>query len=234
MTHRISRLLRADNRGLLVKFAIAFGLFSSALVSFIYVADEVGDGETLAYDAAILLWFNALATPELDRLMVFLTDLGGVIVIGSLTAALIAYLFYKRRTYAALMLTFGVGGAALINLLLKSIFERVRPDLWTQIVTEVSFSFPSGHAMGSSALALSIIVILWRTKWRTVSIVLGLFYVIIIGVTRLYLGVHYPTDIIGGWLISLGWIAVVASFIFHWSLTKLRATENDRLATKYR
>ena len=212
-----------DVRGLWWRFGVAFAIFLAAVTGFVALADEVSEGETLAYDSAILLWFNRIATPELDSIMVFLTNLGGVIAIGSVAVGLIVYLLHKRRTYAALMVAFGVGGAAIINLVLKSIFERVRPDLWSQIITEVSFSFPSGHAMGSSALALSIIVILWRTKWRLISIIIGGIYVVVIGMTRLYLGVHYPTDVIGGWLMSASWIVLVASFIFHWSLTKLRA-----------
>lgn len=224
MRNNFFKIFSATTRDLWRRFGLALALFSIAMIGFVSLADEVSEGETLAYDSAILEWLNTLATPELDRVMVILTNLGGVVAISSLTGALIIYLLYKRRKYAALMMAFGVGGAAVINLILKSIFERTRPDLWTQIITEVSFSFPSGHAMGSSALALSIILILWRTKWRTISIVIGSFYVLIIGLTRLYLGVHYPTDVIGGWLMSLGWIVLVASFIFHWSLKKIRAT----------
>jgi undecaprenyl-diphosphatase len=67
--------------------------------------------------------------------------------------------------------------------------------------------------MASSALAFSLIVIFWRTRWRWWIIAAGVLYMVTIGFTRLYLGVHYPTDIIGGWVVSMGWVAIVAAVI---------------------
>jgi undecaprenyl-diphosphatase len=130
-----------------------------------------------------------------------------------LAGGLTVILWLKRRRYAALALAAGVGGAAAMNLVLKYLFERTRPDLWTRLVHETSFSFPSGHAMASSALAFSLIVIFWRTRWRWWIIAAGVLYMVTIGFTRLYLGVHYPTDIIGGWVVSMGWVAIVAAVI---------------------
>ena len=102
-----------------------------------------------------------------------------------------------------------VVGAGLLNLLLKATFQRDRPDLWEHIVTELTYSFPSGHAMASMALGSAMIMAFWRTRYRVVALIGGVFYIISIALTRLYLGVHYPTDIIAGWCAALAWVVFV-------------------------
>ena len=106
-----------------------------------------------------------------------------------------------------------VGGAAVANLVLKLLFHRDRPSLWHPSVVETSFSFPSGHAMLSAALILSIIFIVWKTRLRLASIVIGSILILLIGTSRLYLGVHYPSDVAAGWCASLAWIVVVVAVI---------------------
>ncbi|MDF2461379.1 MAG: acid phosphatase, partial [Candidatus Saccharibacteria bacterium] len=102
-----------------------------------------------------------------------------------------------------------VAGAALLNLLLKASFQRDRPDLWESIVTETSYSFPSGHAMASSALAFSVMLVLWETKWRWLAVAVGTIYFVLVGVSRMYLGVHFPSDVVAGWCVSLAWVGIV-------------------------
>ncbi|RYF27698.1 MAG: phosphatase PAP2 family protein, partial [Chloroflexi bacterium] len=93
-------------------------------------------------------------------------------------------------------------------------FERARPDLWQQLITETSFSFPSGHSAGSSALAVCIIALLWRTKWRVPALIIAPLYIVLIGFSRMYLGVHYLTDVIAGWIVGITWVLVVASILY--------------------
>jgi undecaprenyl-diphosphatase len=125
----------------------------------------------------------------------------------------VAVLHLLRRRRAAVVLAVGVGGAALINTLLKLAFHRVRPELWTPLVVERSFSFPSGHAMVSSALACSVTYILWHTRWRWLAVGLGLAVVVAIGLSRLYLGVHYPTDVLAGWTVGFFWVVIVRAVL---------------------
>ena len=213
MLHEQISKISPTTKRLILRLVVALGFFSIATVGFISIADEVRDGDTTVLDEAVLLGLNELSRPWVDSVMVFITQLGGVLVLGLATVLAVGYFWYKRRKYAALMVLASMVGAGILNVLLKALFARERPDLWTQLVTETSFSFPSGHAMGSSAFALALIIILWQTKWRILVLILGSLYVLLIGLSRMYLGVHFPTDVVAGWLVSAGWVAIVAAFI---------------------
>lgn len=170
----------------------------------------VATNTTDSFDVAVLSWINAHASSALDAFFVIITQLGGVIVVTAVTLALVGYFIYKRDYLKSLLVAIGVGGATAIAFGLKALFERPRPDLWEWIVVETNFSFPSGHATASSALALCLVIILWQTKWRYLVVVVASIYVILVGFSRLYLGVHYPTDIIGGWLLSVALVILLA------------------------
>src|SRR3990167_6860759 len=114
-----------------------------------------------------------------------------------------------RTTLGKLLLA--GASAGLLNFGLKLLFGRSRPELWTHLVTESSYSFPSGHAMLSSALALALVSIFWGTKYRVTVAIGAALYIAMIGFTRLYLGVHYPSDIIAGWCASFAWVIIVTS-----------------------
>lgn len=188
--------------GVIVLFVIA------ALLSwgFAELASEVREGETRQFDEAVLNGIHALTTPTLDTMIPLLTHLGGFVVVGLLTLVALFVCILKKEYYRALYMALCMGGAAALNVFLKSMFERARPDLWEKLVHESSYSFPSGHSMMSAALGIAIIVVLWETRWRWWAVGLSALYIPLIGFTRMYLGVHYPTDVVGGWLIGGAWV----------------------------
>lgn len=194
-----------------VALTLAVGLI--AIISFAFLADEVTEGDTLPYDRAILLAINSTSSTTQDAFWQTVTQLGGVVAVLVIVVLTSLWLFKEGRKSKSLLLLCGVGGAALLNALLKLLFERERPDLWEQIVTEASYSFPSGHAMASASLAVSIVLIAWNTKWRVWVGIGAAMYVVLIGYSRLYLGVHYPTDILAGWTMSTAWVLLTASTI---------------------
>lgn len=196
----------------LFKRLIVLSVISGVL--FLALALLVSTGATKPFDEATLLYVNSHADNALDTIVVFLTQLGGVYVIGAVVAALSIYFLVRKKYYKLFFIAASVGGISLINVFLKTIFERARPDLWERLVSELSFSFPSGHSAASIALALSVIGILWATKWRYTALIAGAFYVLIIGASRMYLGVHYPTDVLGGWLLGTTWVSLVAIAIY--------------------
>lgn len=159
-------------------------------------------------DARILLRINEWSSPLLDQAMLFVTNFGGYLVVLFATFLITAVLMRTRRLRQAAFVTIGVGGAAAITSILKIIFARDRPELWQVLEYESTYSFPSGHATLSFALAACIVILCRRTKWRWQIASAAVTYVAIIGFSRLYLGVHYPTDILAGWTVAGIWVAL--------------------------
>ena len=202
------------HREIVIRVGIALAVFVIVLVTFGLLADEVHEGDTLRVDQSILLWINSHATPTLNSFFLTVTDLGSVSFIGIVTVIIAAYLLSKRWYTKTFLLLAAMGGAAVLNLTLKLLFARARPELWDRLINETNFSFPSGHAMASSALVFTIVALLWGTRWRFPAMIAGGFYIGLIGLSRLYLGVHYPTDVIGGWLVSFAWVIAVSIIVY--------------------
>ena len=196
------------------QIGLALIIFLITAVGFVQLADEVSEGETMEFDRQFLMMINRGASDLQDIIWFVITQLGGFIAVPVITTAIVLLLVKRRRYYKAVLLAAGVGGAALLNVILKLLFERSRPDLWEQIVVETSPSFPSGHAMASCALAVSLIFVTWSTKWRNLVIIGALVYVVLVGYSRLYLGVHYLTDVIAGWAASIAWVLLVAFLVY--------------------
>lgn len=208
------------NKQLIVRLSYAFGFFIIATLLFGVLADSVTESVTVSFDTSILLWINSHTSAGLDAFFVTVTDLGGAIAVAAISLAFVTYYSIKKRYHRAVFVAAAVGGAALLSLLLKLVFERERPDLWGVLITETSFSFPSGHAMASSALALTIVALAWKTRWRYAIIFVACLYGLVIGFSRLYLGVHFPTDVIGGWIVSAAWVAVVTAIMYTYVFRK--------------
>ena len=192
------------------RLVLAFGLFAVAIVTFAKLANDVREQDTLGIDRWSLLQIHShFGSKLLDTIIPATTDIGGTMGILVLTGLFVGACVYKRRFNRALFVFIAVGGTVVLNLILKSMFARLRPELWDRLIIENGFSFPSGHAMATSALALAIVIALWGTRWRIAAIITGVLYVFYVGYTRLYLGVHYPTDVLGAWMISFAWVALV-------------------------
>lgn len=184
-------------------------VFWTAVLVFVALADEIHGKKTLPFDVPLLHAVHDLSSPRLNDIAVFVTNLGGAPFIIVATLAIAGGLLYLKKKRQAYIVLSTAGGAAVMNYVLKLFFARDRPSLWQSIITQSSYSFPSGHAMASSALAFSLIAIAWHTKWRVLAMILGAYYILIIGFTRIYLGVHFPSDVLAGWCISLIWTVIV-------------------------
>ncbi|AFY47582.1 membrane-associated phospholipid phosphatase [Nostoc sp. PCC 7524] len=160
------------------------------------------------FDESILLGIQKLHTPLLDTIMKGITALGEPLVFGSICSALGINLWYNQRRREATTLGMATVGAVGLNLLFKELFRRARPALWDYIVNAVHYSFPSGHAMVSTAIYGCIGYILAKEfpQWR--KQILGSITVLIwaIGLSRLYLGVHWPTDVLAGYAAGILWL----------------------------
>lgn len=157
-----------------------------------------------ALDEQILQMVHRRASPRKDFVIYWATLLGYWFAVPALLG-IISVLLYVRNSTAAAYFALTVLGAWLMSSLVKLFFGRPRPDLWTSILPEKSYSFPSGHSMISMALGFAIVILLWPTRWRLPALLLAPPAVFVVGVSRLYLGVHYPSDVLGGWSAGLIW-----------------------------
>jgi undecaprenyl-diphosphatase len=173
------------------------------------IAEDVWERENLTHDAPLLYFIHAYATPSRDVWAIFLTQLGGVHIMALVSAALVLLLLQQRRFRDARFFALSVGGAALLNVLVKAFFGRARPQLWLSPAPELDYGFPSGHSMLTMAFVAALVIIAWPTRGRWPMLVLGGAFVALIGLTRLYLGVHFPSDVLAGWCASLAWVTGV-------------------------
>jgi undecaprenyl-diphosphatase len=209
---------RIDGGMLLVFLALA-----ATSLAFIKLASEVLEGDTLAFDKWLLLSLRSatdLSAPAgprwLQKVTIDLTTLGGVSVLTIITVIAAGYLVAARNTATAIFLLASVAGGALAGTLLKLGFSRTRPDLVTHLVQVETASFPSGHAMNSAIVYLTLGALLARSeKDRVVriylmSVAIGLTF--IVGCSRVYLGVHWPSDVVAGWCVGAAW-AILCSLV---------------------
>ena len=197
------------------RVALAWALVLVPFLVWGELAEDVWKRESFRFDAPILLWMHAHSNLWLDRIMLGLSLVGGYPLL-FVSGALSLFFWRTSRQHAALFVVLCIGGVSALNLSAKLIFQRTRPDLWVSLAPEHDFSFPSGHAMLSSGFIAMLLVLVWRATnsreragpWRLVSAVIGAAFVLAVGASRLYLGVHYPSDILAGWLASCAWIAL--------------------------
>jgi undecaprenyl-diphosphatase len=180
------------------RILIAFLAILVPLSGFASLAEELREGEGFFFDQPILLALHQLATPGVDFFFVWMSKLGYQYGVLPLDVAIAAWLVWKRRYRDALFFVLAVVGSLLVNMGAKNHFTRLRPDLWASIAPEMSYSFPSGHAMGSATLATALLLLAWPSKWRWRVAVPALAFMLLVGMSRVYLGVHYPSDILAG------------------------------------
>jgi len=177
------------------------------LYVFANLADEVHDQETVAFDAPILAWLDAHRTALLTRAALFFDVTGSIYMLGPLSLIVVLWLWRSWRR-AAVFLALSMAGALGLNLAAKVLVGRLRPDLFERLSIAPGYSFPSGHTMVSTAFFLSLLLISWRLlpRYRPLAVVLGVLLILSVGVSRSYLQVHYPSDVLAGWLLSGAWV----------------------------
>lgn len=201
----------------------AFLAIASLLAFFAILGSEVLEGETATFDRWVLLSLRHAGDPAspvgpawLVRAMVDLTSLGGVAVLTLVTFLAAGFLLSSRKPALALFVLASVGGGALVGTVLKSLFMRPRPDLVPHLVQVGSASFPSGHAMNSAVVYLTLGALLARSMadWRIrmYLLLISMLLVVLIGFTRIYVGVHWPTDVLAGWAVGAAW-AILCSVV---------------------
>ncbi len=211
------KLLRAALSEIGAVFAV--GVAALGVLLFALIADETLEGDTHDFDQMILLALREPGEPGnpvgpwwLEQAFADITALGGYTVLSLLVAGVAIYLVSIGKRASALLVVGAVASGTLVSILLKLGFDRPRPELVAQLTHAQSSSFPSGHAMLSAITYLTLGVLLARvhgrrrTKIFVMSFAIGL--TLLIGMSRVYLGVHWPTDVLAGWALGAAWAAL--------------------------
>ena len=212
MKKRIRAIYNRIDSEILAGFVLLFLL----LWGFVSIADEVSDASTMSVDERILLAFrdgqdlaDPLGPPWVADMVRDLTALGSWVVTGLLVASVTVYLLLHKRPRSALFLLVAVVGGVVIGQLLKSAFGRPRPDIVPHMAHVLSESFPSGHSTISAVvyptLGAMLSRVVGRVRVRVFLLSLGIALAVVVGMTRVYMGVHYPTDVLAGWAVGFAW-----------------------------
>ena len=196
------------------RLLLAFAGVLLPLWGFGELAEDLHEGHAFFFDAPLLGWAHALARDGLDDFFVAMSAIGYGGGVVPADVVLVLALAVRRKSREGLFAGVALAGSALLNLGAKQLFARGRPTLWESIAPESTYSFPSGHAMGSMSLAMVLVLLAWHTRWRVPVAVAGALFVATVGMSRVYLGVHYPSDILAGWAAAAAWTVVAYLLVF--------------------
>lgn len=195
---RTTELLLISGAVLAVTAAVTLGL-----------ADGATDGNGLsAIDQPVLDWMLAHRSPFLTGTLIGVTEAGGPIGMTLLTLGVGGFLLYRRLWGEAILLAVVAGGGGIIVRLGKATVGRQRPPIVDHAVEASGESFPSGHALGAAAILGVLVYIGWlhHPRWMPLFATVAGLLVLIVGLSRIYLGVHWTTDVLAGWLIGISWL----------------------------
>ncbi len=242
-----ARMRRPDYSGIFVRrefrLLVTILVIVGALWTFLIIAEAVHEGTIQQFDDMVLLSLRHSPDEEVPRgpawlpeTMRDITSLGGGTVIALVTLSVAGYLALRKKYQALLLLVVATVGGALIDFGLKDLVARGRPNIVSHLMPADSFSFPSGHSMMSMVVYLVLAVLLTPQlpdrRSRVYVVAVALFLTLIIGVSRVYLGVHYPSDVLGGWSLGLAWATLC--WLAAWYLERRRAATIARVVLEQR
>lgn len=195
---------------------IAMLIVVGGVWAFAELADEVIDGDTQSFDDRLILAMRQPGDPatpigpawlwEVGR---DLTAVGGIAMLVLITSSIVGFHLITRRYRAAGFIFLAVGGGLLLSTVLKSLFDRPRPQLVPHLSHVISSSFPSGHSMMAAVVYLTLGGLLagltTSRRLRVYYLCLSVIITMLVGISRVYMGVHYPTDVLAGWSAGLVW-----------------------------
>jgi len=199
-----------------LQLTTAFMISLLSLICFSCMAILISKQKIVSFDSAVISFIQGLESPLLTDIMKFFTFIGSTVSVAVLAMGALFFLYIVLGHRSELILLIAaVLGSNLLFITLKLFFQRARPDLHRLI--EVSgYSFPSGHATNACTLYGILAFLLWRhiptRLGRTILVIISIIMILTIGISRIYLGVHYPSDIIGGYCISAFWLTVLIWF----------------------
>jgi undecaprenyl-diphosphatase len=201
----------------LIGSILFFGLMIAvgALFFFAWLADEVLEGGTRAMDETVRIFVHGFASQPLTLLMNFVTVLGSTLFLSTVFVCVFIIFIRKNRKRPAILITMTMAGAVILNFVLKTSFARARPVPFFDTPLPDSYSFPSGHALFAvcfyGVLAWIFASMTLKHSLKSLIWVAAVFLALLIGLSRIYLGVHYPSDVMAGYAASIVWVITVIS-----------------------
>lgn len=198
-------------------------IFFMFLIAFIFIASEIQIHALVQFDTFIISVVQSQISPLLTGIMKVLTFLGSVKWIGTVVLISALWLFIKKKWSLGWFILLSSGMGSVFNIILKNIFKRQRPDIH-RLISETGYSFPSGHSMGSfifyGALLYMIIHYTRNKRRQTLAGIIIALLIFFIGLSRIYLGVHYPSDIIGGYTAGGAWLIICVMIYRYYEFRK--------------
>lgn len=202
-------------RELSLRLFTAFILVIGLAIAFGYIVTAISNKSIANFDTSIITYVQGLESPWLTTIMKVFTWSGSSLFIAPLALITFFFLYFvKHHRYQATLFIVVILGTPLINGILKVYFKRDRPEIY-RIMDANGFSFPSGHTMMAFSTYAIIAYIVWRNiqiaLTHVLLVLIAAFMIIMIGTSRIYLGVHYPSDVLGGIAASALWVTVAIS-----------------------
>jgi len=211
---RLRRLERHEITWLVVGVGVCLLLWG-----FLALASEVMEGDTTSLDVAILQALRKADDPSrpigpgwLEGALFDLTAIGGPTVLWLVVLSVVGFLLLQARYHSAVVVVVTAITGDVLNVVLKNLFLRPRPEVVPHLRDVSTTSFPSGHAMESAIIYLTLGAMLMQLAERRLTkiycIGLAVFLTLLVGISRVYLGVHYPTDVVAGWMFGFFWASL--------------------------
>ena len=197
------------------------------LVGFVLICCRVSLAGGLPGDEQALVEVHQAAGARFDVPLQAVADLSNLEPLAVVAVFVAALLLWGGRWVDAITFVGAVGVVCVVNPLLKALIAQERPTVRPDAPEVSEYSFPSGHAANTAALGVALVVISWDTRWRIPMLVASTLFVALVGVSQLVLGVHYPTDILAGWLWAAGFV-LLASCVVAGLHERQRAKVEDR------
>jgi undecaprenyl-diphosphatase len=225
---RVRRLFQAARTEIAALAALL--IVAVGVLSFIELSDDVTEADSQAFDLAVLHAVRPFVDDPgrpwgpwwLHEAAADLTSLGGVAVLGLFAIIAVVFLLLQRKRLSALLLVVGLAGGVMLSEGLKAVFGRERPPVVYQAVETINASFPSGHALLSAVFYLTLGVMLTRAfsqkRLKAYALGVAVLMTLIVGVTRIYLGAHWASDVFAGWSVGAAW--AMALWLVSWFVAK--------------
>ena len=164
---------------------------------------------SFAFDLPVLRAVHEVSNPAIVEVSRWLAWAGYGYGVLPIDALIVIALLTQRRFQDAVFAFVALWGGLLVSALLKTGIQRVRPALDTVREVQLNYGFPSGHAMATAALTATAVALTWNTRWRWPVLVLTSLFALLVGIGRVHAGVHFPSDVLAGWVAGVGWTCMV-------------------------